>query len=108
MIKIYKCDVTYSLHPLCHKLSHLFGPPPPSSVTYFMNGPKELFHQSSFYIVNNELIHQSSLYLKNIPASISTTLFAFFRAGRSGGNVRGENVLDPCSWVCAPTNKRER
>src|SRR6218665_3825178 len=30
--KIYKCDVTCSL-PLCHKLSHLLGPPPPSSVT---------------------------------------------------------------------------
>src|SRR6218665_1750390 len=25
----------------CHKLSHLLGPPPPSSVTYFMDGPKE-------------------------------------------------------------------
>ena len=24
----------------CHKLSHLLGPPPPSSVTYFMDGPK--------------------------------------------------------------------
>src|SRR6218665_1561376 len=23
----------------CHKLSHLLGPPPPSSVTYFMDGP---------------------------------------------------------------------
>src|SRR6218665_3963232 len=28
--KIYKCDVTCSCPPLlCHKLSHLFGPPPP-------------------------------------------------------------------------------
>src|SRR6218665_2628003 len=36
--KIYKCDVTCSLPPpLCHKLSHLLGPPPPSSVTYFMD-----------------------------------------------------------------------
>src|SRR6218665_565394 len=24
---------------LCHKLSHLLGLPPPSSVTYFMDGP---------------------------------------------------------------------
>ena len=24
---------------LCHKLSHLLGPPPPSSMTYFMDGP---------------------------------------------------------------------
>ena len=24
----------------CHKLSHLLGPPPPSSVTYFMDGPQ--------------------------------------------------------------------
>ena len=23
----------------CHKLSHLLGPPPSSSVTYFMDGP---------------------------------------------------------------------
>ena len=29
---------------LCHKLSHLLGPPPPSSVTYmyFMDGPQRL------------------------------------------------------------------
>ena len=28
-----------ALDPLpCHKLSHLLGPPPPSSVTYFMDG----------------------------------------------------------------------
>src|SRR6218665_3573112 len=26
----------------CHKLSHLLGPPPPSSVTYFMDGPTGL------------------------------------------------------------------
>ena len=25
--------------PPCHKLSHLLGPPQPSSVTYFMDGP---------------------------------------------------------------------
>src|SRR6218665_1370526 len=40
--KIYKCDVTCSLPPTptpCHKLSHLLGPPNPSSVTYFMDGP---------------------------------------------------------------------
>ena len=24
---------------LCHKLSHLLGPPSPLSVTYFMDGP---------------------------------------------------------------------
>ena len=24
---------------LCHKLSHFLGPPPRSSVTYFMDGP---------------------------------------------------------------------
>src|SRR6218665_1010481 len=30
----------HALDPLpCHKLSHLLGPPPPSSVTYFMDGP---------------------------------------------------------------------
>ena len=40
MIKFfYKCVVTCSLPPLpCHKLSHLLGPSPPSSVTYFMDG----------------------------------------------------------------------
>ena len=27
------------LIPPCHKLSHFLGPPPPSSVTYFMDGP---------------------------------------------------------------------
>src|SRR6218665_980186 len=31
---------SHALDPLsCHKLSHLLGPPPPSSVTYFMDGP---------------------------------------------------------------------
>src|SRR6218665_2546719 len=31
---------SHALYPLpCHKLSHLLGPPPPSSVTYFMDGP---------------------------------------------------------------------
>ena len=25
----------------CHKLSHFLGPPPLSSVTYFMDGPLE-------------------------------------------------------------------
>src|SRR6218665_2960925 len=35
-----KCDATCSwTPPPCHKLSHLLGPPPPSSVTYFMDGP---------------------------------------------------------------------
>src|SRR6218665_1952327 len=43
--KNYKCDVTDSRPPpLCHKLSHHLGPPPPSSVTYFMDGP---LHASS-------------------------------------------------------------
>src|SRR6218665_1927519 len=30
--------MVFTLSP-CHKLSHLLGPPPPSSVTYFMDGP---------------------------------------------------------------------
>ena len=31
---------SHALDPLpCHKLSHLLGPPPLSSVTYFMDGP---------------------------------------------------------------------
>src|SRR6218665_984299 len=31
---------SYALYPFpCHKLSHLLGPPAPSSVTYFMDGP---------------------------------------------------------------------
>src|SRR6218665_2786231 len=38
--RIYKRDVTCSLPSLCHKLSHPLGPPTPSSVTYFMDGPK--------------------------------------------------------------------
>ena len=37
---MYNCDVTCSLSPSpCHKLSHLLGPPSPSGVTYFMDGP---------------------------------------------------------------------
>ena|SRR6218665_1989421 len=36
-----KCDVTcYWIPSSCHKLSHLLGPPPTSSVTYFMDGPR--------------------------------------------------------------------
>src|SRR6218665_1148850 len=38
--RIYKRDVTCSLPDPCHKLSHLLGPHPPSSVTYFMDGPE--------------------------------------------------------------------
>jgi len=42
--KIYKYDATCSLPPPpCHKLSHLFGSPTPSSETYFMDGPITLF-----------------------------------------------------------------
>src|SRR6218665_1795268 len=44
-----KRDVTRSL-PLpspCHKLSHLLGPPPPSSVTYFMDGLIVFIHRTS-------------------------------------------------------------
>src|SRR6218665_1545651 len=41
MIKNNKCDVTCSLSPSpYHKLSHLLGPPPPSSVTHFVDGLK--------------------------------------------------------------------
>src|SRR6218665_638671 len=117
---IKKC-INVTSHPLYSLVTncHTFSDPLPSSVTYFMNGPKEFFHQSSFYIslVNNELIHQSSLYLKNITASISTTLFAFFPGGKVRGKCpRGKcsgemswgSVLDPCSCVCAPAKKRER
>src|SRR6218665_422877 len=36
-----KCDITCSWTPSpCCKLSHLLGPPSPSSVTYFMDGPQ--------------------------------------------------------------------
>src|SRR6218665_88491 len=38
--RIYKRDVTCSLPSPFHKLSHLLGPHPPSSATYFMDGPK--------------------------------------------------------------------
>ena len=40
MMKICISVTSNALYPLpCHKLSHLLGPPPPSSVTYFMDGP---------------------------------------------------------------------
>ena len=40
MIKICISVTSHALDPLpCHKLSHLLGPPPPSSVTYFMDSP---------------------------------------------------------------------
>src|SRR6218665_1410312 len=38
--RIYKHDVTCSLPSPCHKLSHLLEHHPPSSVTYYMYGPK--------------------------------------------------------------------
>jgi len=36
----------------CHKLSHLLGPPPPLSVTYFMDGPSSIasFKPGSIFI----------------------------------------------------------
>src|SRR6218665_1927896 len=37
--KMYKCDVTCSLPPSPVTNCHLLGPPPPSSMTYFMDGP---------------------------------------------------------------------
>ena len=33
----------------CHKLSHLLGPPPPSSVTHFMDGPFALVTVNVLY-----------------------------------------------------------
>ena len=42
-----KCDVTCSWTPSpCQKLSHLLGPLPPSSVTYFMDGLPESMSRS--------------------------------------------------------------
>ena len=35
--KFFISVTSHALYPLCHKLSHLLGPP--SSVTYFMDGP---------------------------------------------------------------------
>ena len=41
MLKMCIRVTSHALDPLpCHKLSHLLGPLPPSSVTYFMDGPK--------------------------------------------------------------------
>src|SRR6218665_1693913 len=33
---------------LCHKLSHLVGPPPPSNVTYFMDCPKRATQENKY------------------------------------------------------------
>jgi len=59
----YKCDVTCSLPPpLCHKLSHLLGPPPLSSVTYFMDGP--LYQIITCRVVHAvQLINSVSLHI---------------------------------------------
>src|SRR6218665_329084 len=47
-----KCDVTCSWSPSpCHKLSHLLGPPAPSSVTYFKDGLFGLFLISYFVTI---------------------------------------------------------
>src|SRR6218665_576493 len=41
MIKKIVSVTSHALSPSpCHKLSHLLGPPSPSSVTYFMDGPQ--------------------------------------------------------------------
>src|SRR6218665_3169745 len=41
MIKKSISVMSHALYPsLCHKLSHLLGSLPPSSVTYFMDGPQ--------------------------------------------------------------------
>src|SRR6218665_3052651 len=43
--EIYKRDVTCARPPSpCRKLSHFLGPPSPSSVTYFMDGPTLIFY----------------------------------------------------------------
>ena|SRR6218665_1221493 len=49
----FKSVTSHALGPLpCHKLSHLLGYPPPSSVTYFMDGPltPPYLQQESLYI----------------------------------------------------------
>ena len=79
---MYKCDVTSSLPPLSQTVTPSRTPSALERDVLYER-PKEFLHQYGFYIVN-ELMHQSILYLKNIPASISTTLFEFFRAGKSG------------------------
>ena len=53
--------------PLCNKLSHVLGPPRPSSVTYFMDGPVwlnfyEFFGFVTFNIAARELIFVYRLY----------------------------------------------
>src|SRR6218665_446579 len=54
---LYKRDVTCSFPPSpCNKLSHLLGPPLPSSVTYFMDGP---------YKVGYIILWQESYKLKS-------------------------------------------
>jgi len=52
-----KCDVTCSWTPSpCHKLSHFLGPPSPSSVTYFMDGPLPL-SQTTKIPLDNYITH---------------------------------------------------
>src|SRR6218665_207335 len=42
---------------LCHKLSHLLGPHPPSSVTYFMDGPRLIWTDQSEYAISKSGPH---------------------------------------------------
>ena len=52
--KIFKCDVTCSWPPSsCRKLSHLLVPP--SSTTYFMDGPMGFYNSDAFILMGLNL-----------------------------------------------------
>jgi len=59
--KLYKRDVTCAWPPPCHKLSHLLGPPPPSSVTYFMDGPITVFTRQKIMIMIIDHFYSATL-----------------------------------------------
>src|SRR6218665_2024362 len=84
MIKNYKWDVTCSLPPSpCHKLSHLLGPPPPSSVTYLMDGPISMHILLNFIIfdllnLSYKITFLTSVYLELLLHK-STRVSKFFK-----------------------------
>ena len=62
------------LPPPCHKLSHLLGPSPPSSVTYFMDCPKgKTPKRTNFRIVTSRASRSSASVKPAIQVSIKAS-----------------------------------
>src|SRR6218665_2022022 len=77
--------------PLCPKLSHLLGPPPPSSVTYFMDVPP---WKNPFF----KICLEKSIFYGNLPGKIE-----FLLPGSTTPKISNQidaSEFSQCSAIC--------